>query len=180
MLLRQAKFTLTTKDVAAVLLPYHRAQFLCKKTFLGLVAIWLVGTLVAIAVLVGIQGSNSLMNWDQTIIEGAFIYLLIVLLLIPLEIWFLIPHRVNSLIAKEKQLGLEQTIIWDEYSLSIRSSYLKGTYPLRLIFDWHEYPCYFALYLDKKHFKILPKAALSAAQIDDFRAILTRAIIYPE
>lgn len=177
MLLRQAKFTLTTDDVAAVLLPYHRAQFLCKKMVLGVVAVWLLGAMVAIGVLVGIQGPRSLIYWRHTIIAAAMIYLFVILFMVALELWLVVPHRVKSLIAKEKQLGLEQTIIWDERRLAIRSSYLKGTYPLRLIFDWQEYPCYFALYLDKKHFKILPKAAFSAAQIDDFRAILTRGTI---
>ncbi|WP_438721760.1 YcxB family protein [Bartonella rochalimae] len=150
------------------------------KTFLHLLILWLICVSVYCGFLIMIEGQNWTHYWGKSLIKTACIYAAIICVIWALNYYVLVTHKAYRLVKNNQQIGLKQVWQWDDHALAIRNSYIQGTYPFRLFYDWHEYPNFLALYISEEKFNILPKAIMTKEQLADLRTILSREITSPK
>lgn len=173
---RRIVFTLEKQDAVEALKAFYRDHALTSRTFVRLFLLW--GTAVALMsiVLVMIDGADWYRHWGHSLFRISVIYACIIAVIWGVNYFILIPHHAQQLAKRDKQIGLEQTWVWDDHAVAIRSSYIKGTYPFRLFSGWREYPTFIALYISAQKFNVLPKASMTDEQLDDLRTIFSREI----
>ncbi|MHC5306622.1 YcxB family protein [Bartonella sp. LJL80] len=174
---RQLVFKLDEKEAVDALKAHYRLNTLTGRVFLRLFLLWLVCTLLFSGILIAIEGENWFHYWGNALFKIAGVYAMIILAIWALNYFVFIPHTARRVVKGDKQIGLQQTWIWDDQAVAIRSSYIKGTYPFRLFYNWREYPEFIALYISAQKFNILPKHVMTDEQLDDLRTIFTREII---
>ncbi|WP_297322860.1 YcxB family protein [uncultured Bartonella sp.] len=177
---RQIVFTLDKQEALDALKAHYRSHALTRKTFLRLFFLWICSIAVMSIILVIIDGAAWFEHWGHSLYRISAIYAIIIISIWILNYFVLISRHAQQIVKADKQIGLEQTWIWDDHAVAIRSSYIKGTYPFRLFYDWREYPTFIALYISTQKFNILPKSAMTEEQLDDLREILQREIKSPK
>lgn len=177
---RQIVFTLNKKEALDALKAHYRYAALTRKTFLRLFFLWIGSISIMSIILVIIDGAEWFYHWGHSLYRISAIYAFIIISIWTLNYFVLISHHAQQIVKADKQIGLEQTWVWDDQAVAIRSSYIKGTYPFRLFYDWREYPTFIALYISAQKFNILPKAAMTSEQLDDLREIFRREIKSPK
>ena len=177
---RQIVFILEKQDAIEALKAYYRDHALSRQTFIRLLLLWIVAVALMSAVLVMIDGADWYQNWGHSLYRISAIYAAIIIAIWALNYFVLIPHHVQQLVKHDKQIGLEQTLVWDDHAVAIKSSYIRGTYPFRLFSGWREYPTFIALYISPKKFNVLPKAPINDEQLEDLRTIFKREIAAEE
>lgn len=173
---RQIVFTLDQKQAMEALNAHYRFNALTMKTIMRLLLLWIGCVIVMCAVLIAIAGKNWYHLWAIPLVKISMIYACIILAIWALNYLVLIPRRAHQLVKGDRQIGLEQTWIWDDRAVAIRSSYIKGTYPFRLFHNWREYPDFIILYISEQKFNVLPKATITDEQLADLRSIFSREI----
>ncbi|WCR55310.1 YcxB family protein [Bartonella clarridgeiae] len=149
------------------------------RTFLNLLILWLMCVFIYCGFLIMIEGQNWAHYWGKSFIKTVCIYAAIICIIWALNYYVLVTHKAHRLVKSNQQIGLKQIWQWDDHALAIRNSYIHGTYPFRLFYDWHEYPNFIALYISEEKFNILPKAIMTKEQLADLRTILSREITSP-
>lgn len=175
---RQIVFTLNENEALNALKAHYRSHALTMKTIVKLVLLWLACIIVMSGVLMAVGGQNWIEAWGIALVKISVIYAFIIVAIWALNYFILLPRRAYRLVKGDRQIGLEQTWIWDDQAVAIRSSYIKGTYPFRLFYDWREYPTFLALYISNQKFNVLPKSVLTDDQLSDLRSILTKEITH--
>lgn len=173
---RRIVFTLDKQDAVEALKAHYRDHALTSGTFIRLFLLWVTAVALMSIVLVMIDGADWLQHWGHSLFRISIIYACIIIVIWGVNYFILIPHRAQQLAKRDKQIGLEQTWVWDDHAVAIRSSYIKGTYPFRLFSGWREYPSFIALYISAQKFNVLPKAPMTDAQLDDLRTIFKQEI----
>lgn len=173
---RRLVFTLDKREVADALKAHYRYCALTAKSFLHLFLLWGISIFVMSLVLVIIDGADWYEHWGHSLFRISAVYAFIIISIWALNYYVLIPRQAQQIAKNDKLIGLEQTWIWNDHAVAIRSYYIKGTYPFRLFYNWREYPNFIALYISAQKFNILPKISMTADQLNDLRVILKREI----
>lgn len=173
---RKITFTLDDNDVMAGLTAHARKHLFSNGSLRRLFLLWAIVSLLAVLVVLfnNSFGGNYIAPFYVVIF--ILVYAVIVVAIPMRALFIVLPKRIKAAIGENRTIGMEQVMIWDDKALAVKSRYIKGTYPWRMIHHAEEFPEFLALYLSVEKFNIIPKRALDDAQLEDLRIILAREV----
>jgi hypothetical protein len=161
------QITYTAEDYVAASRLHARASYLSKRALRPLLILWLIYSALALVII---------HDWSvRTIalsVGGAALVTIGVALGIVILNAFILPRRSRRLFAQQRALHAEFTIAWDADSFSLEATTGSGRHGWGDFIRAAENREIILLFQSDMLFNMLPKRALSDAQIADIRAAL--------